>query len=269
MSAKASYAISTYALFDQPLREAIQRLADGGWTSIEIMCEAGHRELLEWSAGELNDLRALGSEKGIVWSIHAPIDGCNPAAAGGLREQTSDAMKRCLEVAAFLDCTHVVMHAGEVEDRLDGAERERGVERVAQFIEPLLPHIGSSRTRLLLENVPPYPKVLGWTVSDLIAICKQVASPSVGIVYDIGHAHLIRKGYALDGLREVFPYMQALHLSDNRGIKDDHLAVGEGTVPFAAILSLLKEKGFAGSWVIETTCVADAELSISRLSQQR
>ncbi|CAM3368073.1 MULTISPECIES: sugar phosphate isomerase/epimerase family protein [Brevibacillus] len=269
MKDRGSFSISSYALIHQPLREAIVQLVDDGWTSIEIMCEEKHVDLLRWSGNQLEGLKQIGKEKPITWSIHAPISGCNLAAeAGAYRDQTIDTMKRCLEIANVLDCTHVVMHAGEIQDRLEPDSRARGVEHASQTIRALIPELIRGRTILTIENVPPYPKVLGWNVEDLLAICKQAASPHVGIVYDVGHAHLIRPGYTEEALEQVLPYLAALHLSDNFGQADDHLAVGDGTISFAPILSLLQDKRFAGSWVVETKQLACAHTSVERLIRQ-
>ncbi|MCC8433307.1 sugar phosphate isomerase/epimerase [Brevibacillus sp. M2.1A] len=267
MRDKGSFSVSTYALFDLSLRDAIVQLLQKDWKGIEIMCEENHADLLDWSWERLKELKQQGNEGEIAWSIHAPISGCNLAAdAGSTRDQTLNTMKRCLEIASFLDCTHVVMHAGEVEDRLAESERARGVENVSQAIHVLTSELSAeSRTILTVENVPPYPKVLGWNVEDLVRICQHVDSSRVRIVYDVGHAHLIRPGYAIDALQKVLPYLSALHLSDNFGKLDDHLAVGEGTIPFEPILSLLKDNGFAGHWVVETKQLACAEASVERL----
>jgi sugar phosphate isomerase/epimerase len=267
MGDKSSFAVSTYALFDLSLRDAIVQLLQKNWKGIEIMCEENHVDLLDWSWEQLKEFKRLGDERGIAWSIHAPISGCNLAAdSGPTREQTMDTMKRCLEIASFLDCTHVVMHAGEVEDRLAETERARGVENVSQALRVLTSELSAKgRTILTVENVPPYPKVLGWNVEDLVRICRHVNSSRVGIVYDVGHAHLIRPGYAIDALQEVLPHLSALHLSDNFGKLDDHLAIGDGTIPFTPILSLLKDNGFAGHWVVETKQLGCAEVSVERL----
>lgn len=270
MRDKSGFAVSSYALFELPLSEAIDRLIADGWTAIEIMCEDGHAELLGWSKERLTQLQQKGVEYGISWSIHAPISGCNLAAeAGAVREQTLDTMKRCLEIARFLHSTHVVMHAGEIADRLDHTERARGGENFTRAVQLLLPEVSHGSTVLTLENVPPYPKLFGWDVGDLLEVCKAVDSRQLGLTYDVGHAHLIRHGYALEALEQALPYLSALHISDNRGEADEHLAVGEGTIPFAKIWPLLARNGFAGSWVIETRQLPSAGVSVKRIGSQR
>ncbi|GED28244.1 AP endonuclease [Brevibacillus agri] len=269
MKEQSAFAVSSYALFDLPLREAVARLMDAGWTSIEIMCEAGHAELLAWSREQLAELKKQGEERGITWSIHAPISGCNLAAGTGpSREKTLETMKRCLAIARFLDSTHVVMHAGEVADAHDADSRARGVEHVSEAARLLTAEVSDGRTTLALENVPPYPRVLGWNVDDLLAVCKAVDSAHLGIAYDVGHAHLIRPGYALEALETVFPYVSVLHISDNGGETDEHLAVGEGTIPYAQVWSALQAGSFAGSRVIETKQLACARRSVERIIAQ-
>ncbi|UFJ40273.1 sugar phosphate isomerase/epimerase [Brevibacillus humidisoli] len=266
----ADYAISTYALFELPLREAVDQLVADGWTSIELMCEGNHAEILEWTQEQVSTLAEWGREKGVRWSLHAPISRCNPAAEEqAQRDHSVELMRRCLHLVGELQCSHVVMHVGQIRDHLDPVCRDQGVRRVIHFLQQLLADSDRTEISLALENVPPYPGVLGWNVDDLVSICQGMDDSRVGIVYDVGHAHLIRPGYVLESLRQVLPHLLALHLSDNRGEHDDHLAVGEGAIPFPQVVSFLCEQGYRGFWTLETTSVADARLSIDRLGRYR
>ena len=42
-----------------------------------------------------------------------------------------------------------------------------------------------------------------------------------------------------------------MQLSDNRGIVDEHLTIGDGTVDFAGVLRLLRGIHFSGPLIIE------------------
>ncbi|AEI45649.1 hypothetical protein KNP414_07139 [Paenibacillus mucilaginosus KNP414] len=93
-------------------------------------------------------------------------------------------------------------------------------------------------------------------------------SPRLGLVYDVGHAHMLGGGYALQGLREAAPHLLGLHVSDNRGSADDHDAVGKGTVPLEALLAGLPELA-AERHVMELCTLEDAELSAARVLELR
>lgn len=266
MRKKCSFSVSTFALFDLPLREAIERLVDDGWKSIEIVCEKEHAEILYWSDKQLGWLRDLGLQKGIAWSLHAPVSRCNPAAPSGLiRVETYDKIQRSLHVAKELRCSHVVMHPGKVGNHQDEKECYDGIQHLIQFLQPLLEEISGTRTVLALENVAPYPGLLGWNVIHLLSVCHEIASSQLGLIYDIGHAHLSHPGNSLQSLKLVYPYLVGVHISDNFGETDDHLAVGEGNIPFKQIVSFLKDNRFKGSWIIETGNLEDAHVSVERL----
>ncbi|WP_330217402.1 sugar phosphate isomerase/epimerase family protein [Paenibacillus mucilaginosus] len=116
--------------------------------------------------------------------------------------------------------------------------------------------------------MPPYPGLLGTRVEELVRVVTAAGSPRLGLVYDVGHAHMLGGGYALQGLREAAPHLLGLHVSDNRGSADDHDAVGKGTVPLEALLAGLPELA-AERHVMELCTLEDAELSAARVLELR
>jgi sugar phosphate isomerase/epimerase len=54
-----------------------------------------------------------------------------------------------------------------------------------------------------------------------------------------------------------------LHLHDNDGKGDQHLAIGEGTLDFKVLLPFLRF--YSGTWVIEVKSLESAILSKRRL----
>ncbi|OMF34562.1 hypothetical protein BK133_12245 [Paenibacillus sp. FSL H8-0548] len=270
MAEFTQYSISTFALINQPLKEAINQLIEAGWRSIELMCEDGHRELLSWSAEELLELKKLGISKGIAWTIHAPIHGLNPGAAS---EQSIADSKQCLlqaaKIAAYLNCNYVVLHCGQIppaEERgWDSQDDREALSRCTAFMKDILHLSASEEVKFALENVPPYPNVLGTKVDFINAIVEAVNDPRLKIVFDVAHAHLLGEGKCLHSLQQVIPHLIGLHINDNLGDIDSHLAVGDGNIPFPAIVALLREQGFKGNWTMETCQVDYAEKSVSRL----
>jgi len=100
---------------------------------------------------------------------------------------------------------------------------------------------------------------------------KQVASPNVGVCLDVGHAFLAAPylpGDYLATIRAAAPFIKHLHFHDNFGRLDDwatsmlerlafgeadsHLPPGLGKLPLRAVLTILKQAGYAG-WVLMET----------------
>ncbi|MDG0809573.1 sugar phosphate isomerase/epimerase family protein [Cohnella rhizosphaerae] len=199
MTAQSEYAVSTYALMELPLQEAVDALLEGPWNAIEVMCEGPHGELLDWPAERLARLRDAGKARGISWSLHAPITGLNPAAReAGEAQAAAVALGRTLDVAERLDARYIVLHPGvaesEATDRAEAGHREALAVRVADMLKRALEASGDSRVAIGLENVPPYPGLLGTDVEFLVRVAELTSSPRVGVVFDTGHAHMLGGG---------------------------------------------------------------------------
>ncbi|MCG7215153.1 sugar phosphate isomerase/epimerase family protein [Paenibacillus mucilaginosus] len=266
-AAHGGYAISTYAMKELPLEQAVQMMASRGWTAIEIMCEFAHREWVDWPLERVDALAEWGRAHGIRWSVHAPIEDVNPAEEDELlRARGLYVLRRCIERAERLGAAYVVVHPGAMDSGDDYAED--AWERAAAFLRELLDATAGCRAAIALENVPPYPGLLGTRVEELVRVVTAAGSPRLGLVYDVGHAHMLGGGYALQGLREAAPHLLGLHVSDNRGSADDHDAVGKGTVPLEALLAGLPELA-AERHVMELCTLEDAELSAARVLELR
>lgn len=275
------YAVSTYAYLNYSLEEAVRKIAGEGWLAIEIMCEGPHGELLDWPAERLAELRRFGTAHGIAWTLHAPITGCNPATRYSEPLRASlDLLVRTLRVADLLECSHIVLHPGEAdEDAAAELEAESGAGRqaaddegaalrVAAFLREALLAAGTPNVAIALENVPPYPGLLGTDAAFLGRVLQLADSPQIGIVFDVGHAHMTGAGQCLSSLRSVLFDIISIHLSDNGGKHDDHQRLGAGTVPLEETVELLKKAGYSGSWVIEMRHAADVLPSAEWLRQR-
>ncbi|OXM85683.1 sugar phosphate isomerase/epimerase family protein [Paenibacillus rigui] len=272
MPMQGSYSVSTYALIEHPLEEAVACLIEGGWRSIEVMGEGRHGELLEWPEERLLRLQRLGEEHGIVWSLHAPITGLNLAAAEEEAVRCTEAMlRRTLQIACLLKCTHVVLHPGELAYRegvLSAADKDAAASRAAHVLLKALEQIEGTEVVLALENVPPYPGLLGTDADFLLQVVQKADSPRVGIVFDVGHAHLMGEGECLSGLRRVMPHLVGVHWSDNEGRYDDHLRLGAGTVPLEEAVALLQAAEYAGASVLELRALDDVVASAAWMDER-
>jgi sugar phosphate isomerase/epimerase len=79
---------------------------------------------------------------------------------------------------------------------------------------------------------------------------KDLEEKSFGICWDFGHAHLngIDQSAAL---REIGKRLHALHVDDNHGMTDEHLAPYFGTIEWAPIMRALHEIGYEGDFTYE------------------
>lgn len=100
----------------------------------------------------------------------------------------------------------------------------------------------------------------------LIGLMEKVNSPYLGMCVDIGHTNAFSelgikkwlKKYPIGSIKE-------LHLADNEGDGDTHLALGEGNIDFANFFKTFAGRGENPVFVLEPRNLGEAEKSLSFL----
>lgn len=77
---------------------------------------------------------------------------------------------------------------------------------------------------------------------------KKAAEKLIGATWDVGHIYLLKKeGYKEEEIiketAKIAPFVKFVHLTDNFGYEDSHLAPGMGEIPFKEILKELEKAG--------------------------
>lgn len=113
-----------------------------------------------------------------------------------------------------------------------------GLGRVAQTAEELGVDLG-------IEPINRYETDLVTTVGIAAEMAKAIASPKVGILFDIFHLQVEEPSIA-GAVAEARPYLKHVHLADNhRGLP------GTGSIPWRPLLEALKASSYQGRAVIE------------------
>ena len=77
---------------------------------------------------------------------------------------------------------------------------------------------------------------------------EKVAEEKIGVTWDVGHINMIKKQGFTDKdvvaqTKKIAPMVKHVHLTDNFGFADTHLAPGMGNVPIKKILEELEKTG--------------------------
>ncbi len=98
---------------------------------------------------------------------------------------------------------------------------------------------------------------------------RRRAEQHITITFDTGHINMWRKywkgdpnktlaqndkefdGWMLQKVKAMAPYIGHVHIDDNYGYQDDHLAPGEGNTPIREMIRILKGEGYKGEIIIE------------------
>jgi len=182
-------------------------------------------------------------------SVHAPFNGeaLDPSAAdGAAREHAVSLMEDFVRFTADLGAEFLIVHAGRcIPDETERAQRfERAVvsmRRLAAFAE-------ARGVRIALENLPE--GFLPVTPGEVLALIEAVGHAAAGVCFDTGHANLVWRSVP-DYLEQVVPHVCTVHLHDNDGTSDAHLAPGEGDIDWPRVLGILRDAGFSGTFMLE------------------
>ncbi|QJA05558.1 sugar phosphate isomerase/epimerase [Thermosulfurimonas marina] len=196
-------------------------------------------------------------EAGLPCTVHAPFCDLSPGALDALVRQASlRRLREALRVAALFAPQAVVLHSGYHP----GYHREildRWRNRLYESLEVLLSEAEELGLKILLENVfEPSAEVLR-------PIFERF--PPLGWCFDPGHAYAFARTTWRDWLPVLHPYLGEIHLHDNRGDWDEHLALGKGKIPFPEIFGFLKEKGRLPLLTLEAHREEDVEPGLAYL----
>lgn len=164
-------------------------------------------------------------------TLHGPFLDLNPMAFDSLvQEATRVRYEQTYEVARRLGAKKIIFHAGFIPSVyfLEGWS-ERMVDFYERFLEDK-----SDEIEILMENVlDPLP-------GPIREVAEQIRHPAFGLCLDIGHAHCYSEVPVDQWIHELFPYIRHLHLHDNMGNHDSHLALGAGSINLEPVRALMK-----------------------------
>ena len=78
-----------------------------------------------------------------------------------------------------------------------------------------------------------------------LEVLNRVGAPNLQVCFDVGHLLAFSTGDFAAWLSTLAPVIGHLHLHDNHGDADTHLALGAGRVPLPDILQELARRGAA------------------------
>ncbi len=169
---------------------------------------------------------------GRVKSLHGNFIGVNPASSDeNIAELSKEKAEESFVFASKLGAENIIFHSG-AESFLRGSYIDSWAKRTADFYCSMARKYGK---RVFIENsqdVDPDP---------IYQLMRQCEVDYVRVCLDIGHVNYSREPLQVwvDKLRDYIGY---IHLSDNMGMFDDHLPLGDGIVHWDLVNEICKNK---------------------------
>ncbi len=168
-----------------------------------------------------------------------------------LRRASIDSWKEELECFETLGVKRAVLHPGGMKAFFRSSEHsvaEIDEHRLKGLVE-LLDFTKGMDVRICLENMAPSRYMS--TSESLLGVIRAAGRDNIGICLDTGHLNIQKREEHADFIRACGPYLQALHIADNSGASDEHLAPYGGTVDWESTVAALKETGYTGLFNLE------------------
>jgi len=190
-------------------------------------------------------VRGIFEKRGLRRRVHGPISEMVLGAFDPrIREVTLGRFSEAIEFAEGIGAESVTLHSG-----YDTVNKRNLEERYIQNLIPSLCALADLAARkgkrLMLENTfEPSPDLL-------LKIFSTLGADNVGMCFDVAHRNVFGKAPLEEWLRRCAPFIQEVHITDNNGIWDDHLAPGRGKIDFKNFFSLLRENAIRPVFTFE------------------
>ena len=243
--------ISTYLFCSEKLcKEHLATVSKAGIRFIEIWGCSPHFDCRDLAG--ISDIRKMAGEYGLqIHSLHTtsglPDDMDNVTIFSfddEVRKAAVAEVNKQIDATAMLGGQIVVLHpGGNVED----SERDRRKQKSIESAKEILDHCVCKGVKLAIENT--LDRAICREADELRDYVDSFRSDDVGICFDTSHANLTQDIFAAQ--RTCGQKIITLHMSDNRGEKDDHLIPYQGEIDWSEFMDVLHDVGYKGVFTFE------------------
>lgn len=199
----------------------------------EIGFDADSLDTLPYQAMEAVGRRLL--DEGISITLHAPFMDISPGSPDRkIRDVARLRLGQVVRLLPLFRPATVVCHTG-YDHRRYWYIRELWLQNSLAVWEEFAGEITSHGARMMLENV--YEE----SPHDLLPLLAYLRPLGVGFCLDSGHHAVFSNTPLADWVASIGPYIGQLHLHDNHGERDEHLALGQGSIDFRNLLTLVRK----------------------------
>ena len=196
--------------------------------------------------------KAVADELGFTFvQAHAP---CCELRGEGMKDGL-EATIRSIEACGMLGIKNMVIHSGCWSDFKYPDGQEGNHKANEPFMRALIPAMEKYDVRILFENTTMkhtgggnYFPIYG---EDLNAFVKFMDHPLFGACWDVGHAHMDGIDHQKE-INDMGANLLAIHVHDNDGKKDTHVAPFCGSLDFDSLMRGLIDIDYKGYFTFES-----------------
>ncbi len=217
--------------------------------------------LYELGREDFSHIACRLQDAGLSCTIHSPFYEISPGAVDPyIRQVSRKKLRLAFDLIPVFKPKSIVCHLG-FEENKHGYKEKEWFSYSLETWQELLEIAISNHTLLMLENTYEYgPEKHEKMLSAL-------NSSSACFCLDVGHVLAFAGGNWQDWLPALLPRLGQLHLHDNNGEIDEHLAVCQGIFDFSGLFAYLKEKKIKPLLTLEPHQEEGLSLSLAALDK--
>lgn len=160
-------------------------------------------------------------------------------------------IRRSIIGAGIMGVKWLVIHPGSVNDGI-WYSHQKSLVRNVEFYKKYAEIASKYNVKIAIENMieSKIARRYASSTEELLELLEVLNDPIFGICWDFGHAHMAWLNQC-EALRAIGKNLKALHVADNRGENDEHIAPYFGTIVWEPIMKTLKEIGYEGDFTYE------------------
>lgn len=256
-------------IVDSPvnLEDYIDFIKSLGMKYIEIRAEKSLACPQDLTNSYLKRIREKISSCGLIPIVHASFYDINIASLNILpRKASVEQIKECIKLATKIGSSLVVTHAGSISKDYSQKYAEIGYDNTISSLRKIVKFAEEKNIIIGLENKQHnddnYEMVEHFYEHlDLIEI---INSPNLKAVLDVGHVNMTEVDVK-EYIHKLKDYIVEVHLHDNKGIIDEHLSLGEGTVKYLETIKEINNLNLLIPLVLELKSMEDIKKSVEIL----
>jgi sugar phosphate isomerase/epimerase len=198
----------------------------------------------------------------LACTLHAPFFDLAPGALDPkIRAVTRHKLRLAFELIPVFRPRSIVCHLGYEENK-HSYKMDEWLRYSIETWHVLIEIASANGTPVMFENTYE----TGPDIHHLLF--SKLSSPSLGFCLDTGHLSAYAGTSWQPWLDMLLPRLGQLHLHDNNGGRDEHLAVGSGSFRFGELFDFLRENGTRPLVTLEPHTREDLWLSLKNIGQQ-
>ena len=162
---------------------------------------------------------------------------------------------RSIEACAYLGIKNMVIHTPHSPTMCYPQDKAAYFEACKRFLDQLTPHMEKHNVNILVENSAEGnmgSRYFFLAAQDMVDFIQEYQHPLIHACWDTGHANMRGTDPYLDVLT-LGSELRALHVQDNFGEGDEHLAPFMGTMPMDSLMQGLLKINYQGYFTFESS----------------